>query len=345
MNVGIALRTLACRATRAVGAFAFLAAAALTAVPAVAQTTGAPAPQGYNATERPTAGLTNANDAALIRELKGFVSIPDGKAATLVQPQGREWRETVKGPIRIWGSWLILGMLAALILFYLLRGTIRIDHGRSGNTVVRFGVAERFTHWLTASSFVVLALTGLNVTYGRYVLLPILGPETFSAVSIAFKYAHNFVAFAFMIGLVLTFVIWVRHNIPDRYDLQWLAQGGGMFSKGVHPPARKFNAGQKLVFWSVIIGGTVISISGIYLLFPFAFGDIHTQQSAQVTHAIVSLILIAVIIAHIYIGTLGMEGAWDAMSTGRVDENWAREHHSVWYAELKGQPARQYGHD
>ena len=295
--------------------------------------------------ERPTYGLTNANDQALLQALKGRVTIPDQKAATLIQPQGRDWRATMNGTVRNVGTWVILGMVGILIVFFLTRGTIRVEHGLSGRTVQRFNAFERLTHWFTASAFIVLALTGLNVTFGRYVLLPLLGPDIFSAVSLGFKYAHNYVAFAFMLGLAVMFVMWVWHNIPNRYDAQWLAVGGGLFGRGSHPPARKFNAGQKLVFWSVIVGGTVLSVSGVYLLFPFYFADMATLQFTTVLHAVVALVLIAVIIAHIYIGTLGMEGAWDAMNTGKVDENRAREHHSVWHAELKGQPAPKYGHD
>jgi formate dehydrogenase subunit gamma len=308
----------------------------------------APSQQPVNTRERPMVGLTESNDADLLRALRGAqgnVTIPDRKAGTLIQPQGRSWRATMESTVLKLGTWLIVGMLALLIAFFLLRGSIKIEHGRSGRLVQRFNAMERTVHWFTASAFIVLALTGLNVTFGRYVLLPVVGPDIFSTVSLWFKYAHNYVAFAFMIGLALTFVMWIAHNIPNRHDLQWIAQGGGLFGRGVHPPARKFNAGQKVVFWSVIIGGVALSITGVYMLFPFQFGDLQTQQLMTVLHAIFGVILIAVIIAHIYIGTLGMEGAWDAMGKGQVDENWAREHHSVWYAELKGQPAPKYGHD
>jgi formate dehydrogenase subunit gamma len=307
-----------------------------------------PAPQTYNTRERPPIGLTDSNAAEQLRALlgaEGNVSIPDAKARVLIQPQGRNWRQTMEGTIRSLGTWLVLGMLAVIIAFFLLRGRVTIEHGPSGRRVQRFIGLERFVHWFTASAFIVLALTGLNVTFGRHVLLPLLGPDLFSNVSLAFKYAHNYVAFAFMIGVVLTFLIWVIHNVPNRHDLEWLAAGGGLVGRGTHPPAGKFNAGQKAVFWSVVVGGVALSITGLYMLFPFQFGDIHSQQLMTVIHAIVALVLIAIIIAHIYIGTLGMEGAFDAMSTGQVDENWAREHHSVWYAQLKGQPAPKYGHD
>ncbi|MBL8697220.1 MAG: formate dehydrogenase subunit gamma [Alphaproteobacteria bacterium] len=302
--------------------------------------------------ERPMSGHTAAsNEAALLQALKGgsalrgYSPLPDQKAATLVQPAGREWREIVKGPLRIWGSWLILGMLGALIVFYVMRGKIEISAGPSGRTLERFSLIERFVHWLTASSFIALALSGLNITYGRYVLLPIMPAEWFTALSLTLKYIHNFVAFPFMLGLALTFAIWIVHNIPSRIDLQWLAVFGGLFTKDLHPPAGKFNAGQKLVFWSVVIGGGALAVSGIYLLFPFYLGDMGMQQLMQVVHAAVAVVMIAIVLAHIYIGSLGMEGAFDAMGTGRVDENWAREHHSLWVAEVKGDAAARPGHD
>ncbi len=299
--------------------------------------------------QRPEVGLM-ATDAELLHALtptRGNVSIPDQKSATLIQPGGRDWRQTVKGPIRIAGSWVILGMCCLLIAFYLLRGKIMVDSGLSGRTVERFNGAERFVHWMTAGAFVVLALSGLNITYGRYVLLPLLGPDVFANLSTVLKYAHNYLSFAFMLGVLLMFVMWVRHNIPSKIDLQWLAVGGGLFSKGVHPPADKFNAGQKLIFWSVVAGGTALSITGIWLLFPFQFGDVASMQTMQVIHSIVGILLTAIVIAHIYIGSLGMENAFDAMGTGQVDENWAKEHHGVWLAKMKGQamPVYKMGHD
>jgi formate dehydrogenase subunit gamma len=251
-----------------------------------------------------------------------------------------------------------------LAAFFLLRGRVRVDSGFSGHTVVRFNGLERFTHWLTAICFIVLALTGLNMMFGRYVLIPVLGPELFAVLAAAGKYAHDFVAFAFMAGVVLTFVMWVRHNLPNRTDLIWLAKGGGLFVKGVHPPSMKFNAGQKFIFWVVVIGGLSISLSGIALLFPFEFSffsntseilnifgvglrtdytPIEEMQLNQIWHVIVALVMIVIILAHIYIGSLGMEGAFAAMGTGLVDENWAREHHSIWAAEVTGAPAAEAG--
>ncbi len=245
-------------------------------------------------------------------------------------------------------------MLLILAIFYMMRGRIKIDHGWSGWTVERFSNLERFGHWLLAGSFILLGISGLNILYGRYVLLPVLGPETFATLTSWGKLAHNYVAFAFMVALVLVFVIWVKHNFPSRVDINWALKGGGLVGTD-HPPAKKFNLGQKLIFWLVVLCGFSISLSGIALLFPFqlplfadtfvilnVFGfDLPTDltplqemQLAQVWHSAVSAALIAVVIAHIYIGSMGMEGAFDAMGSGRVDLNWAKEHHSLWVEEM-----------
>jgi len=319
--------------------------------------------------EMPTTGtvpgdaLGNTSDSEIWRAVRqgvqGSVSIPDKKAGVLVQSEGDNWRAWRNGPITLSGIWILLGTLALLALFFAIRGRIRVDGGMSGQLIERFDGIERFSHWLTAVSFIVLGLTGLNMLYGKHVLLPVLGPEAFAAVTLGGKYAHNYLAFGFMLGVVLMFVLWVRHNLPNKYDLYWIGEAGGLFSKGSHPPARKFNAGQKLIFWAVVLGGLSLSLSGISLMFPFQFAmfgptfealnaigfNLPTQvtameemQLSQVWHGIVGLIMIAIILAHIYIGTLGMEGAFAAVGSGQVDENWAREHHNVWVAELKGEP-------
>src|SRR3546814_363881 len=201
----------------------------------------------------------------------GNVTIPNAGAGLLIQSEGDNWRAVRNGPVTVYGAWLMLGTVIVLALFFALRGRIRIEAGPSGTTIQRFNMVERTAHWITAVSFVVLALTGLNVLYGRHVLLPILGPDIFSAITLAGKYVHNFLAFAFMVGVVIIFLLWVRHNIPRMVDLKWLAAGGGILKKGVHPAAGKFNAGQKFIFWAAVLLGISISLSGLALLFPFQF--------------------------------------------------------------------------
>ena len=269
----------------------------------------------------------------------GRVSIPDAMSASLIQPAGRDWRDFQRNTLPIIGGVAILGMLAVLAIFLMVRGRIRVEHGFSGSKIMRFAAFERFTHWLTASCFIILALSGLNISFGRWLILPLFGANAFSAMSTWAKYAHDFLAFPFMLGLIIMFLIWIKDNIPGKLDLQWIKQGGGILANGQHPPAKRFNAGQKGIFWIVIIGGALMSVSGWYLLFPYLPGDVTTLQFWTVIHAVIAMLFIAAMLAHIYIGSLGMEGAFDAMGTGEVDLNWAKEHHALWVAEeqAKGQ--------
>lgn len=266
--------------------------------------------------------------------LSGRISIPDPKAASLIQPQGQEWRAFHQQTLPMIGAIAILGMFAALVVFFLARGRIKIDKGFSGTTITRFASLDRFTHWLTAGCFIVLALSGLNVSFGRMLILPLFGPEAFASLTAWGKFAHNYLAFPFMAGVALMFLLWVRDNIPGRLDLDWIKQGGGLLSKGVHPPAKRFNAGQKVVFWIVMIGGVVMSASGWFLLFPYmAENGVASMQFWTSVHAVLAVLFVAAMLAHAYIGSVGMEGAFDAMGSGEVDLNWAKEHHALWVEE------------
>jgi formate dehydrogenase subunit gamma len=307
----------------------FLGALALLFVVAVAAPALAQQPTSVN----PTASAVK--EEQLLRELQrvqGRVSIPDEKSGTLIQPEGRDWRAFHNITLRWIGAIAILGMLVILVGFYLWRGMIRIESGRSGRVIVRFNAFERFVHWMTATCFIILAVTGLNITFGRPLFVSTFGSEAFSTWSEWAKYAHNYLSFPFAIGVVLIFLIWLAGNIPNRVDVAWFKRGGGMVGHD-HPPAYRFNGGQKAIYWIVVLGGAAVSITGYVLMFPFYGTDIATMQSAQMAHAIVAVLFIAVMLAHIYIGTIGMEGAFEAMGTGTVDENWAKEHHALWLSE------------
>jgi formate dehydrogenase subunit gamma len=276
------------------------------------------------------------NEQTLLRELpriQGDIDQLDPRARVLEQPAGRVWDHFHEVTLYWVGAIVILGTLAALAAAYFLLGRLRISAGRSGRKVLRFKAVERFAHWLTAVSFVVLGITGLNITFGKRVLLPLIGYDAFAAFSEAAKYVHNFTSFAFVLGLVLIVAIFIKDNIPDKIDIEWFRQGGG-FIKSKHAPARRFNAGEKLVFWGALGAGILVSVSGYLLLFPFYVTDIAGMQIAQVVHAVIAVLFVALILGHIYIGTLGMEGAFEAMWTGDVDYNWAKEHHDLWLDEL-----------
>lgn len=318
--------------------------------------------------------LGGASDPELWRALRyGSADITvssGGEVATvLMQDGGMRWLNWRNGPLASWGGYLLLATIVLLFLFYFIRGRIRIDGKKTGRTITRFETVERFGHWLLAGSFILLGVTGLVTLFGRFGLIPLIGKDTFATLAVGSKWIHNNVSWAFMLGLIMVFVMWLVHNLPDRTDLNWLAKGGGLFKKGVHPPAKKFNAGQKLIFWSVILLGVSISASGLSLLFPFelpmfaatfdklnaigipqliGLGELRTElapheemQYAQLWHAIVAFLMMAIIIAHIYIGSIGMEGAFDAMGSGEVEEQWAREHHSLWVEEMKASKGRK----
>ena len=307
--------------------------------------------QGQPTSVNPTA--SSVNEQKLLEALKpdtgaphtinGRVSIPDKRSGNLIQPAGQDWRTFHEGTLHWVGYAAIPGMLALLGLFFAIRGRIRISSGFSGMMVERFGGLDRFAHWLTAISFLVLGFSGLNLTFGKQIVLPFVGPEQFTLLTQAGKIAHNYVSFAFVLGLVLMFLLWVKDNFPHPRDIIWIVKGGGIIGNA-HPAAGRFNFGQKLIFWSVILGGAGLSLSGYALMFPFRFpvigglqfGDIAGLQLANVVHGLLGVVLVAIIIAHVYIGTLGMQGAFSAMGSGKVDANWAREHHSVWAKKVLG---------
>lgn len=321
----------------------------------------------------PQGGASDSDVWRAIRygEADVTASTRDDRGKVLVQDGGMWWLEFREGPLATYGGWLLAGTILALALFYLLRGRVRIEGGRDGRTVTRFEFFERMSHWLLAGSFILLALTGLLTLFGRMFIAPLLGKEINAALLLVSKFIHNNVAWAFMLGLILVFLLWVWHNLPSKYDLIWIRQGGGIIGNK-HPPAKKFNFGQKIVFWSVIILGASISVSGLSLLFPYelplfakTFGFLNDigipgwfgwsdlpaslaaqeeMQYAQLWHAIVGFVLMAIIIGHIYIGTLGMEGAFDAMSNGEVDEAWAHQHHSVWLDEVRNEQPQSSRH-
>jgi len=281
----------------------------------------------------PTA--SSVQEQQLLEELnriQGRVTIPDQRSGVLVQPEGRQWQQFRDVTLRWIGGIAILGMLAVLLIFYLTRGMVRLESGRSGRTIVRFNAFERFVHWMTATCFIVLAITGLNITFGRPLLLPLIGHEAFTEWSQWAKYAHNFVSFPFTIGVVLIFLMWIAGNIPNRVDVAWFKRGGGLVGRD-HPPAYRFNAGQKGIYWIVVLGGGLVAATGYQLMFPFYLTGIEGMQIAHIVHSTVSVLFVAAMIAHIYIGTIGMEGAFEAMGSGTVDVNWARQHHILWLEE------------
>lgn len=316
------LATLLARVRVTIAGLLFLA--IVGAIPAAAEQL---APDGA-----PDPTASGVNQQMLLQRdarIQGYIDIPDARAGVLIQPAGRAWDHFHEVTLHWFGAIVIIGMIAVLGGAYLIVGRMRISAGRSGKKVKRFNAFERFSHWLTAVSFVLLGLTGLNITFGKILLLPLIGRDAFSGLAQAAKYVHNFTSFAFVIGLAAIVAMWFKDNIPRKVDVDWLRQGGG-FIKSKHAPAGRFNAGEKAVFWLALFAGVAVAASGYLLLFPFYVTNILGMQLAQVVHAVIAVLFVAVILGHIYIGTLGMEGAFESMATGEVDLNWAKEHHDRW---------------
>ncbi len=268
--------------------------------------------------------------------VQGYTAVEGDETGVLMQSGGQNWRQWRNGPIATIGGWGLFLTVLAIALFFGLKGPIPLDDGRSGRTVARWSTANRILHWYTAILFIILAITGLSLLFGRAVLIPLLGPQGFAAWADISKGLHNYGGPAFSLGVLLILIFWARHNLPEKGDLTWLSQGGGLLSKGKHPPAGRINAGEKIFTYGAMLTiGVAVVVTGYILDFPNFGQTRELMQTASIIHAITAIIWIALMLGHIYLGSVGMEGALDGMSTGRVDENWAKQHHSNWYEEAR----------
>ena len=261
----------------------------------------------------------------------------------LVQSRGETWRQ-LRPPIATIGGLIIVMALLGLFGYYHWRGPIGLHERPTGRFIQRFSDADRITHWAMGISFVTLGITGAIITFGKYVILPVLGYTLFSWIAVLAKNLHNFVSPVFLISLPIFIVLFVRDNLPKWHDVQWLAVFGGMLSRtGGHVPSGRFNAGEKALFWGLVcVFSVILCVSGVVMLFPNFEQGRAVMQSANVVHAVIALLAIAMACFHIYLGTIGMKGAFQAMKTGYVDETWAKEHHEIWYEEVKSGKSRQH---
>jgi formate dehydrogenase subunit gamma len=254
---------------------------------------------------------------------------------TLINNSGQNWRQWRNGPLTTYGGWLLVGVIAALSLIFAVLGQKKIEGGRSGQTIERWNGFERFVHWFVTIGFIALLITGLSLLFGRAVLIPLFGAKGFATYAQFSLYVHNYVGPAFAVGLAVMIVMWLKDNIPTKTDLEWFKQGGGLVGDK-HPSAGKLNGGEKAWFWfGVFALGIVVVISGFILDFPnWGFQDRATMGYAHLIHAGGAILWIAMFFGHVYIGTVGTEGALEGMTTGRVDTTWAEQHHDLWYADM-----------
>jgi formate dehydrogenase subunit gamma len=260
---------------------------------------------------------------------RGKTQVRGVDTGVLINANGDRWRQFRADQLIPIGGYSLLGVLVALAVFYLVRGRVPIEGGLSEKKLPRYSSYERTIHWFMAGIFIFLALSGLILLLGRPLLIPLIGKEAFSVVASASKEGHNLMGPLFLLALVLIFFRFVRRNIYQKGDLTWLLRGGGVIGKK-HVPSNFFNMGEKTMFWLLVFVGGTIGLSGLVLLTPVFGQGREVMELAHVGHTIGAILMIAVILGHIYIGTIGMEGAIEGMKTGYCDLNWAKEHHDLW---------------
>jgi len=275
-----------------------------------------------------------ANFWRVVREgAPAYTSTPAQGHTVLIQNGGENWREIRNGLIVRISPWIILLALAGMTAFYLIVGQDKLEKPRSGVKIERYTFGERLLHWYTALMFIIMAITGLSLLLGRIVLIPVFGHWLFSGYLQAAKVLHNFCGPLLLIGILLEFIKWVRYNIPEKIDLQWFKNMGGMIGHGPRPHVGKVNAGEKGWFWLIFIFGIAVGVTGILLDFPIWDQTRFIMQVSLVIHATVAVLFVTVSFGHIYMGTLGIEGVFEAMWSGSVDAVWAEQYHDLWYEE------------
>ena len=253
----------------------------------------------------------------------------------ILQRGGNAWRVLRNGPMALASGAILLVVPLMILAFFLLVGPLKMSQPPAGRALLRFNGWQRIVHWSTAISFLILAFSGLVLLFGKKLLLPWLGRDLFATIAVAAKYLHNFIGPLFIFCSLLLFFTFVRKNFFNRIDWQWLKQGGGLVSKK-HIPAEYFNAGEKIWFWGgLTLLGLLMSATGLVLDFVVFGQTRYWLQVADILHIAGATLYMAGALGHIYIGTVGMPGAYRAMRTGSVDEEWAREHHSLWYEHVK----------
>ena len=279
--------------------------------------------------------------------IQRFVQYPGSKYTSA----GEAWRQVRNDWLIPYGGSLLLIVLLAIALFYFAKGPLTVHGAETGRKIERFTYFERAAHWVNAVAFVILAISGLIMAFGKFFLLPVMGSALFGWMTWFLKTSHNFVGPLFAVSLVVVFLTFIRDNLPTRDDLTWLRKGGGLFN-GQHVPTGRFNAGEKIVFWGgVLLLGFIVIGSGLVLdqVIPNLVYTRGTMQIAHMVHAVATVLMMCMFLGHIYLGTIGMKGAYKAMKTGYVDEAWAREHHELWYNDIQAgripaqrtQPSRQ----
>ena len=265
--------------------------------------------------------------------IQRFVQYPGSQYTTA----GEAWRQVRNIWLIPYGGALLLIAFVAIALFYLAKGPIKVHRAETGRKIERFTYFERAAHWVNATAFVILALSGIVMAFGKFFLLPWMGSEIFGKLTWFLKTAHNFVGPVFAVSLIVVLITFAKDNLWRRYDWTWLRKGGGLL-RPQHVSSGRFNAGEKIMFWvAMLFLGMVVVVSGLFLdrVVPGLVYTRGNMQIAHMVHAVSVILMMCMLLGHIYLGTIGMKGAYKAMKTGYVDEAWAQEHHDVWYDDIK----------
>lgn len=279
------------------------------------------------------------NNAPMWREVRQdkehFTTNRGPEAGVLIQTKGDDWRHLRNGPVTLYGGWLIVLVAAAILGFYKLKGPLVLHDPKTGRLIQRFARIERAIHWSTAGTFLILAATGLGILFGKHVLIPVIGHSLFGYMMVLGKNVHNLIGPLFLVSTLAMIYIWARDNVWENIDALWIRKAGGLLS-GEHVPSGRFNFGEKTWFWiGVTVLGLTVSASGLVLDFP-NFGQTRgDMQLANIIHAVAAIVMLLLSLGHIYMGTIGVHGAYDSMKTGYVDETWAREHHQQWHDDIQ----------
>lgn len=278
-----------------------------------------------------------ANFWRAVREGNAGYTSESGPYTTnvLIQNGGENWRNLRNGPVANFSPWWLAFALLAIGAFHILAGPSKVKESRSGRTVARWSLQERVMHWYTATLFIVLTITGLSLLFGRAALIPLFGLKGFSVYADIAMTVHNYLGPFFVVGVLLELIAWIKYNIPSKVDWEWIKKGGGLIGQGPHAHAGHFNGGEMIWFWIIATVGVTVCITGLILDFPNFGQTRETMQLANLIHAVLAVIWISVAFGHIYIGTAGTEGAIEGMTTGRVSVEWAKQHHDLWYEEVR----------
>jgi formate dehydrogenase subunit gamma len=267
------------------------------------------------------------------RQANEGVSVIKGYGANvLMQSGGESFRQIRMGPVSTYLPWYLALMIGAVALFYIISGGGERLEATSGKRVPRWSGFDIALHWFVAILFLVLAITGLSLLFGRAVLIPLLGPEGFAAWALASKNIHNYGGAFFTVGVALMIVAWMRYNIPNGTDVKWLLKGGAF---GKHLPAGRMNGGEKAWFWVNVGAGIIVCATGVMMINPQIFETRELFQWNLIIHGVVAILWLGASFGHMYMATLGAPGSMDAMTKGHVSSEWAKVHHDLWYEEVK----------